>query len=252
MKKSISNRAVVWFSCGASSAVASKYAIQKYDNIDIVYCDTGGEHESNMIFLHECEEWIGRDIKILKSKKYTDHFDVFRKTKYLSGIQGARCTTELKKKLRLEYQRPDDVHVFGFTLEEQSRAKRFEDYNPELFVDWILIDKGLDKQSCLGILWQSGIKLPKMYDLGYNHNNCIGCVKGGKGYWNKIRIDFPEHFDRMAKIEREIEHSIFRDMDTNERIYLDELSPNAGNVKEEPPITCDLSCGFAMQELKNY
>ena len=93
-----------------------------------------------------------------------------------------------------------------------------------LKVDWILIDKGVTKENCLGILWQKGIKLPKMYDLGYNHNNCIGCIKGGMGYWNKIRKDFPDHFNRMARIEREIGHSRFRDMDTNERIWLDEIA----------------------------
>ena len=101
------------------------------------------------------------------------------------------------------------------------------------------------------MLWQSGIKLPKMYDLGYNHNNCIGCVKGGKGYWNKIRKDYPEHFNKMAKIERKIEHSIFRDMETNERIWLDELPEDAGNFKTEEPISCDLSCGLAMAELND-
>ena len=40
-----------------------------------------------------------------------------------------------------------------------------------------------------------------MYKLGYNNNNCIGCVKGGQAYWNKIRIDFPETFNKMAKLE---------------------------------------------------
>ena len=76
-----------------------------------------------------------------------------------------------------------------------------------------------------------------------------GGVKGGMGYWNKIRVDFPEHFDKLAKIEREINHSIFRNKETNERIYLDELDPNAGNFKKEPSITCDLSCGLMMGEL---
>ncbi len=37
-----------------------------------------------------------------------------------------------------------------------------------------------------------------MYDLGYPNNNCIGCVKGGMGYWNKIRKDFPEVFQKRA------------------------------------------------------
>ena len=36
---------------------------------------------------------------------------------------------------------------------------------------------------------------PLMYDLGYPNNNCIGCVKGGMGYWNHIRKDFPEVFE---------------------------------------------------------
>ena len=101
------------------------------------------------------------------------------------------------------------------------------------------------------MLWQSGIKLPKMYDLGYNHNNCIGCVKGGMGYWNMIRITHPEHFDKMAKIERKINHSIFRDMETNERIWRDEHPEDAGNFNTEAPISCDLSCGLAMAELND-
>ena len=42
-----------------------------------------------------------------------------------------------------------------------------------------------------------------MYDMGYPNNNCIGCVKGGMGYWNHIRKDFPEVFDSRAKLERE-------------------------------------------------
>tara|TARA_Y100000593_G_scaffold95096_1_gene199568 strand:- start:3538 stop:4290 length:753 start_codon:yes stop_codon:yes gene_type:complete len=243
------SRAVVWFSCGASSAVAAKYAVKKYKHCEVVYCDPGGEHISNKQFLKDCESWIGKKITILKSKKYKDHYDVFKKAKYLYGIQGSRCTLELKKKLRIKYQRPDDIHIFGYTLEEKARAKKFESFNPELYVDWILIDKQLAKKDCLGIIWQSNIKMPKLYDMGYDHNNCIGCIKGGMGYWNKIRKDFPEHFDKMAKIEREIGHTRFRDMETNERIWLDELDPKAGNFTEEPPISCDLSCGIAMSEL---
>jgi hypothetical protein len=54
------------------------------------------------------------------------------------------------------------------------------------------------------MLWKAGIEIPAMYKMGYNNNNCIGCVKGGMGYWNKIRKDFPEVFNRMAVIEREV------------------------------------------------
>jgi len=73
-----------------------------------------------------------------------------------------------------------------------------------------------------------------MYKLGYKNNNCIGCVKGGKGYWNKIRVDFPEHFARMSKIEREL------NIRMNDK-FLDEMGENEGNHKNET-ITCDFTC----------
>ena len=88
-----------------------------------------------------------------------------------------------------------------------------------------------------------------MYLLGYQNNNCIGCVKGQSGYWNKIRRDFPEVFDRMAKVEREIGAAICKTEPTvngvRQRIpvYLDELSPDAGRYKDEPPMSCGLFCG---------
>ncbi|CAK7024888.1 MAG: hypothetical protein EUB_02291 [Eubacterium sp.] len=58
--------------------------------------------------------------------------------------------------------------------------------------------------------------------MGYPNNNCIGCVKGGMGYWNMIRKDFPEVFSRMAKLERDIRHSCIKNC------FLDELEPNRG------------------------
>lgn len=63
-----------------------------------------------------------------------------------------------------------------------------------------------------------------MYDLGYHNNNCVGCVKGGMGYWNRIRIDFPEVFRKMAELEREIGHSCING------VYLDELAPGRGRI----------------------
>ena len=51
---------------------------------------------------------------------------------------------------------------------------------------------------------RAGIKLPAMYLLGYDNANCIGCVKGGLGYFRAIREDFPAQFDRLAKAEGKV------------------------------------------------
>ncbi len=39
-----------------------------------------------------------------------------------------------------------------------------------------------------------------MYRLGYVNNNWVGGWKGGMGYWNKIRVDFPDVFAEAVAI----------------------------------------------------
>lgn len=239
------SRVVCWFSCGAASAVATKLAIEKFKDVQIVYCDTGSEHQDNARFLKDCENFFGQKITVLKSKKYTNTWDVFEKTKYLAGIKGARCTTELKKVLRNEYQEIDDLQVFGFDFSEQKRSEKFKKNNPEIRIYTPLIDEKITKQQCFSILTDAKIELPMMYKLGYKNNNCIGCVKGQAGYWNKIREDFPDVFEKMAKIERQLDVAInktYAGDGKRKRVFLDELDENAGRYQNEPSIGCGVLC----------
>lgn len=240
-------RVVVWFSCGAASACAAKLAVEKYghERVRVVYCDTlAYEHEDNPRFMRDVAEWIGQPIEVVGSEKYEDIFDVFRRTRYLVGVRGARCTTELKKKVREAYQRPDDIQILGMTADERHRIERFEDGNNGLHLDWILEEAGVSKADCYRLLTDAGIELPMMYRLGYQNNNCIGCVKGQSGYWNKIRRDFPEAFERMAKMEREIGAAINKryEGDKRIRVFLDELPPDAGKGVPLPDIECGAFC----------
>lgn len=231
-------RAVCWFSCGAASAVASKLTVEKYGQAEVVYCDTAvNEHPDNERFLTDIEAWIGVKVRRIRSADYATVDEVFEKTRYMAGIAGARCTTELKKLPRREFEEPDDIHVFGYTLDEQSRIEDFEANNPELNVDWILRDQGYHKRGCLETLQRAGVRLPEMYVLGFDHNNCMGCVKAtSPAYWNKTRTHFPVVFARRAKQSREIGARLVRV--NGVRIFLDELSPNDLTDFSE-----DLSCG---------
>tara|TARA_R100001530_G_scaffold88084_2_gene61317 strand:+ start:376 stop:1152 length:777 start_codon:yes stop_codon:yes gene_type:complete len=246
-------RKIVWFSCGAASAVAAKIATQQYDDCLVAYCDTSStEHPDNLRFLRDVEKWIGQPILMLKSDKYKDTWDVWNKTRYLVGVAGARCTSELKRAVREKFQREDDIHVFGYTLEERHRAERFEKSYPELDAQWILIENELSKDDCLGFLWKAGIEIPAMYKLGFRNNNCIGCVKGSSGYWVKTRKIFPEVFKRMALLERELNVAINKKYVKGERVrvFLDELPENAGRYEDEPDISCGIMCQSAYDGLE--
>lgn len=195
------SRIICWFSCGAASAVATKLTLQKHPDAMVVRNVVKEEHPDNDRFARESAEWFGKEIVNTISEKYAGSiYKVFEARKYIAGIAGAPCTLELKKRVREEFQRPNDTHVFGFTVEEQHRYDRLLDAN-NIRAIAPLIEAGLTHADCLGLLQKQGIELPAMYKLGYKNNNCIGCVKGGRGYWNKIRQDFPEAFERTASIE---------------------------------------------------
>jgi hypothetical protein len=154
----------------------------------------------------------------------------------------------LKKDVRKAYEQPNDLQIFGYTSEEQDRVDRFIDANNDVRLWSILIDKGLSKEDCLAIVNRAGIELPAMYKLGYQNNNCIGCVKGGLGYWNKIKIDFPKEFNRMAELEKTLGVKILKHK--GERIYLHDLPSDAGNYPKESSIECGIFCQMAEDGIK--
>ncbi|MCK5504064.1 MAG: hypothetical protein KAJ10_02820 [Thermodesulfovibrionia bacterium] len=255
----IPGRILVWFSCGAASACAAKLALEKYagtdEVVEILYCDTlAYESDDNPRFMRDCEKWFGQEIKLLKSDKYTDIFDVFNKTGYIVGPRGATCTDRLKREVRKKYQQPEDTHVFGFTADEVDRILRFEENNSDIYFEWILEDHGITKKDCYSMVMDAGIELPLLYRQGYKNNNCIGCVKGQMGYWNKIRRDYPEAFERMAKEERKHDVAINKKYIKKDRIrvFLDELHPDAGRFDEEPDFECGPQCVIPPERIEMY
>src|SRR3972149_498565 len=245
-------RLLCWFSCGATSAVATKIicSTPQEHSIVVAYTQVEEESDDNVRFLRDCEGWFGRDIARLRNEQYgASIYTVFEQTQYLVSRYGAPCTKKLKRDVREKFQRSEDIHVLGFSAEEQDRADEFAERNPSLSLRFPLIDRGLTKSDCLAIVRDAGIALPELYLKGYDHNNCIGCVKGGMGYWNKIRIDFPDVLSRMAEMERKIGHSINRSKGLP--MFLDELDPAAGHGVKEPSIECGIFCESAKMEIAN-
>lgn len=246
---SSTSRVVSWFSCGAASAYATYLAYGKYgDRMEAVYCRVKEESEDNLRFLNEFVDKTGIPVKIIgdESMDYSI-FKVFHKRKFIKGPTGAPCTMILKKNVRKDYQRHGDIQIFGYTIDEMSRVNRFIDSNNEVDTDFILVDKSITKPDCMRWFSRMGFTLPEMYRLGYANNNCIGCVKGGMGYFNAIRVDFPEAFNKLAKLERDIGHAINKDKDGP--VYLDELHPERGNFKRDQPLDCGFSCEWEQGKL---
>jgi len=243
-----------WFSCGITSAVACKIALQQYEYVELYYTDTGSQDEDSLRFLRDCERWNGKPINIRRSNEFIDHFDVIEKKGIINTYNHYPCTYELKKQVRFQIE--DEIcdwsgQAWGFDVSEKHRAQRMIEQYPKMKSLFPLIDNNLTKQNCACILDREGIKIPKMYLKGYNNNNCIGCIRGGMGYWNKIRIDFPEVFQRMAELERKVGHSCLKEKidDVSRPLFLDELDPKRGDFPSEIMPECSLFCELEFMNL---
>lgn len=250
------SRIVCQFSCGAASAVATKLAITKYGgthDVRVINAFLKEEHEDNRRFAVDCEHWFGREITTLRDTKFdASVIQVFRRKRYIKGAMGAPCSRELKRKILDAWKQPGDIMVFGYTVEEIDRFDDFRDRNPDRQVIAPLIDAGLSKDDCKSMIERAGIALPAMYLLGYENANCIGCVKGGEGYWRAIREDFPEYFEAICLLQDEIgEGSWFLRYRSGQRVGLRfplRDLPDGKPRRNEALPSCSFFCEIAEME----
>lgn len=228
---------VAWISAGVSSFVAAY--LGKPDKC--IYIDIDDQHPDSIRFIKDCEKVLGMKIEILKSE-YKNVENVCRTFNFVNGVWGAKCTEVLKKRVRKTWESEQTepiTYIWGMDCTEKARAAKLCESMPKYKHEFPLIEANLTKEETHGLLERLGVKRPILYDMGYRNNNCIGCVKGGMGYWNKIRKDFPDVFESRAKMERDLGHSCIKG------VFLDELEPNRGRNNEVMP-ECGIACELAI------
>jgi hypothetical protein len=239
---------IAWWSAGVTSAVATKLAIQEFGTkIKPVYFQIDSAHQDNKRFKEDCENWYGMEIEVRQASRFKDQFDVIEVKKYINGPAGARCTVELKKNVRhkveKEFKYSGQIFGFEYSKREVNRAVRFKEQHPSTNPIFPLIEAKMTKPECLYLIEKANIKIPEMYQLGYSNNNCIGCVKGGIGYWNKIRVDFPDVFNRMSSLERKLNRHCLKEG------YLDEIDSNRGHKQKIIMPDCGNFCDLEFEDL---
>ena len=275
-------RLVILFSCGITSFKATLLALAENKKrwnlpVHIIYTYVKEEPKDNLRFLEDAEKFFKQKVLILMNEDYKGSiYNVFKKTGWLVGVGGARCTTELKWRVRKEFTTDNDIQVFGFNAGEEDRLDKFAEGNNDINISCPLICMRLTKEDCLLDAMKLGITPSKSYKRGYNNANCIGCVKGGAGYWNHVRRVDKRIFNKMAKVERKLnvainsKQKIYNSKNKkliNEhlkndnkpllknnqfgdkirlRIFLDELDPEAGRHKSIALPDCGVLCDLEM------
>jgi len=237
------SRNLIWWSTGAASAVMAWLVLKEEPDSLIVRCETANEDPDNYRFEADVMKYLDRSITLLKSDEFESVRDVWKRERYMAGINGASCTRAMKVEPRLAFQRPTDRHAFGYTNDrvDIDRYTRLRANYPELEVRAILIEQGIDKANCLGIVERWGIALPRSYAMGFPNANCLqtGCVKGGLSYWSRYRFYFPVQFAATAAQAREIGARLVKYK--GKRIFIDEIPADYPMTDPIVP-ACDFLC----------
>jgi 3'-phosphoadenosine 5'-phosphosulfate sulfotransferase (PAPS reductase)/FAD synthetase len=214
MKENSNVKHLVMFSGGASSAYVAKWVVDKYGRDDVIlfFTDTQWEDEDNYRFMEEAASYIGVEITRVVDGRTPE--DVFFENRFLGNARHAQCSEELKVKqtllfiegMRLRGEEP--IIYFGIGPNEPHRAESLRFHYTHLPLDPVevrfpMIDSmSTDIKARFIIENEWGIKLPRMYHLGFHHANCGGrCVRAGMHHFANLYLVWPDRYAEFESME---------------------------------------------------
>jgi 3'-phosphoadenosine 5'-phosphosulfate sulfotransferase (PAPS reductase)/FAD synthetase len=197
---------LVTFSGGKDSTALVIWAINNLgiDNFDIIFCDTGHEAKETYDFILSFVAKTGKELIMLKSKKYEDFFDLVDKKKRFPSTKARFCTTELKVVPMIDYilSLSEDVKIYqGIRHQESFNRSKLSSISNYFSTYFIKGHKGFVhrkkdvKKWCTKyeatairpiITWsttevfkyisKNGFARNPLYDRGYTRVGCFPCI----------------------------------------------------------------------------
>lgn len=206
---------IVNVSGGLTSFEALRRTLEKYgkENTHAIFADTLIEDEDLYRFLDDQERYFG--IKIERIADGRTPWQVMKDERCITMQSAAPCSKILKRKsidkfIATHYEAGTHTRVFGMDWTEMHRVKRLTDSLAPQPVWFPLIEKPyMDKCQIAKFLEKVGIKVPRLYNLGFTHNNCGGgCVKAGQAHWAHLYYTLPERYALWEQKEQEIQQHL--------------------------------------------
>ena len=206
---------LVFFSGGIGSWAAAKRVAMRPDvkHITLLFADTLIEDEDLYRFLDDATANINHDCTatLTRIADGRDPWQVFEDVKYLGNTRIDPCSRILKRDLLNKWR---DTHCdpnvtrlhFGIDWTESHRIDRIKARTPEWNVSAPLCEAPyLDKPALLSWAKTENLQTPRLYDLGFFHNNCGGfCIKSGQAQYELLLRTLPARYAYHEKKEGEL------------------------------------------------
>lgn len=204
---------IVMFSGGVGSYCAAKRVIERYgkDHVRLLFTDTRMEDEDLYRFLDDAEAVLG--VELVRLVEGRTPWEVFRDVKFLGNSRVDPCSKLLKRFVSdawIQEQYPDPTTVRCNVGIDWSESHRFEKLaarkRPYVYVAPLCDHPYLTKDAMLSIVEKDGIEVPRLYDMGFAHNNCGGfCVKAGQGHFKLLLEKMPDRYREHEEREQEFQ-----------------------------------------------
>lgn len=208
---------IVSLSGGIGSYFALKRVLEKNKKEDVVavFCDVLNEDDDLYRFLVDIECEFNIEIIVLKDGRTP--VELAKEENFLYNSRVANCSKILKSRIFNKWLKTIDEECtlyFGIDFTEKHRCdaliKNYSKYKCEFPM---CEPPYLYKNEMLELLKQDGIKIPRMYKLGFSHNNCRGmCFKAGIGHFKNLLEKDGNTFLEFEKDEQEIIKIIGKDV----------------------------------------
>lgn len=199
---------VVFFSGGLGSFLAADIIINEhgttyYGTPRLLFTDTKMEDEDLYRFLQDVERHWSDRIYSGEIDRISDGrtpWEVFKDVKLIGNTRMDPCSRILKRDLAKKWVKrfaPDDTLVFGIGLQEEHRCKAIENNWKPMKCRFPLIEQNVFnvRAAAMERLDEYGIEPPRLYAMGFHHNNCGGfCVKAGHGQFAVLLKQMPARY----------------------------------------------------------
>ena len=218
---------VVMFSGGIGSWATAKRVVAEHgpENVVLLFSDVKGSNESDHVgedpdtyrFINDAANNVGARLVTVSDGR--DIWQVFEDKKFLGNSRLASCSHELKQKPARKWLEencdPETTIIYvGIDWTETHRIPSIEkNYLPYKAIAPLCEPPYLNKQEMIDWAKSEGLKTPRLYDLGFAHNNCGGgCVRSGHGQFKKLLEVMPERFAEWENREQRMREVLKKDV----------------------------------------
>lgn len=207
------------FSGGIGSWAAAKRVAQQHgtDDLFLLFTDTKIEDEDLYRFLPEAAANVGGALVWLADGRTP--WDVFEDVRFLGNTRVAPCSHILKQQVArrwvAENCHPEDSVLYvGIDWTESHRLEGARTGWSPYAVEAPLCEAPfVTKADLLVELEASGIAAPRLYGMGFAHNNCGGgCVRSGQAQFALLYERLPETFAAWESGEERIRSFLDKDV----------------------------------------